>query len=132
LGEIKNYCSENDIEEKEKGSYREKSDKNRRYMIVGEMYNAGESIESLSERYHVQASTIVNHLARFAAAGNPLKNGNGLQSQTSLPVQTQEKIIAAFEALGTDFLKPVFEKLDGEISYEELKVMRLIAMSENR
>jgi ATP-dependent DNA helicase RecQ len=132
LGEIKNYCSEKDIEEKEKGSYREKSDKNRRYMIVGEMYNAGESIESLSERYHVQASTIVNHLARFAAAGNPLKNGNGLQSQTSLPVQTQEKIIAAFEALGTDFLKPVFEKLDGEISYEELKVMRLIAMSENR
>ena len=132
LGEIKNYCSEKDIEEKEKGSYREKSDKNRRYMIVGEMYNAGESIESLSERYHVQASTIVNHLARFAAAGNPLKNGNGLQSQTSLPVQTQEKIIAAFEALGTDFLKPVFEKLDGEISYEELKIMRLIAMSENR
>ena len=132
LGEIKSYCSQKGLKEKEKRSYGEKSDKNRRYMIVGEMYNAGESIESLSERYQVQASTILNHLARFSAAGHPLKNGNGLQSQTSLPAQAQEKIIAAFEELGTDFLKPVFEKLHGEISYEELKVMRLIALSKSQ
>ncbi|MCP4141440.1 MAG: DNA helicase RecQ [Chloroflexi bacterium] len=129
LTEIKNYCGKKGIEEKEKSSYREKSDKNRRYMIVGEMYNAGESIASLSERYQVQTSTILNHLVRFVSAGNSLKNGEDLQAQTSIPIQMQEKAIAAFDEVGTDFLKPVFEKLNGEISYDELKIMRLIALS---
>ena len=129
LSEITSYCAEKGLSEKEKESYREKSDKNRRYMIVGEMYNAGESIASLSERYQVQASTIVNHLVRFASAGNPLIKGEDLQSQTSLSISRQEKAIAAFEELGTDFLKPVFEKLDGKIGYDDLKIMRLIALS---
>lgn len=53
-------------------------------MIVGELYNAGDSIESLSKRYQVQPGTILNHLARYAKAGHPLKNGKDLQAQTSL------------------------------------------------
>ncbi len=129
LDEIRAYSSEKGIGEKKKFVAREKSDKNRRYMIVGEMYNAGESIESLSKRYQVQSSTILNHLARFVSAGNALKNGKDLQTQTSLSPQEQQKALAAFEKLGTDFLKPVFEDLNGTISYDELKIMRLIALS---
>ena len=130
LSQIKAYTAKKGLQEKEKKTYREKSDANRRYMIVGEMYNAGESLQSLSERYQVQTSTIVNHLAKFAAAGNPLKNGEGLQSLTSLSPQEQEKTLAAFDELGTDFLKPVFEHLNGKIDYEALKIMRLIALSQ--
>jgi ATP-dependent DNA helicase RecQ len=130
LKEIKSYCESNGIKEKEKISFRERSDKNRRYMIVGEMYNAGESIQNLSERYQVQTGTIVNHLVRFASAGNPLKNGTDLQAQTSLSPEEQAKAIQAFEELGTDFLRPVFEKLNEKISYDDLKIMRLIALSQ--
>ncbi len=129
LDEIQAYALENSVKEKQKSAPREKSDKGRRYMIVGEMYNAGDSIESLSKRYQVQPSTILNHLARFVSAGNPLKNGKDLQTQTSLSPQEQEKALAAFEKCGTDFLKPVFEELKGAISYDELKIMRLIALS---
>ncbi len=128
LDEIQAYSLEKGVGEKKKFIAREKNDNNRRYMIVGEMYNAGESIESLSKRYQVQPSTILNHLARFVSAGNPLKNGKDLQKQTSLSPQEQHKALAAFEKLGTDFLRPVFDELDGAISYDELKIMRLIAL----
>ncbi len=129
LREIKSYCAEKGISEKEKTVPRPRNNSGRRYMIVGEMYNAGESIQSLAERYQVQTSTILNHLAKFAAAGNPLKNASELQAQTSLSKEKQEKALSAFDELGTDFLKPVFDRLNGEISYEELKIMRLIAVS---
>jgi ATP-dependent DNA helicase RecQ len=130
LDDIQAYCRENGILEKEKRNYREKNDKNRRYMIVGEMYNAGDSIESLSKRYQVQTSTILNHLARFASAGHSLRKGQDLQAQTSLSPQLQEKALAAFSKKGTDFLSPVFEELNGTISYDDLKIMRLIALSQ--
>ncbi|MBC8334485.1 MAG: DNA helicase RecQ [Anaerolineales bacterium] len=130
LGEIKAYCEKKGFQEKEKRSYRGRSDANSRFMIVGEIYNAGESIQSLAERYQVKTGTIVNHLMRFAAAGNPLKKGADLQSLTSLSPDEQRRATRAFDELGTEFLKPVFEKLNGEISYDELKIMRLVTLSQ--
>ena len=129
LVQIQAYCQEQGLKEKQKKTVREKSDKNLRYMIVGELYNAGESIESLSKRYQVQPSTILNHLARFISAGNPLKNGSDLQAQTSLSADEQQKALAAFQKVGTEFLRPVFDELNETISYDELKIMRLIALS---
>ena len=71
----------------------------------------------------------IDHLAKFVAAGNPLRNASDLRAQTSLPKEKQEKALSAFDELGTDFLKPVFDRLNGEISYDDLKIMRLIALS---
>ena len=130
LDDILAYCQTHNIQEKEKQNVREKSDKGRRYMIVGEMYNAGESIENLSKRYQVQPSTILNHLARYAKAGHPLKNGSDLRVQTSLSPELQEKTLRAFAEHGTDFLRPVFDALGERVSYDDLKIMRLIALSE--
>ncbi|NOY99467.1 MAG: DNA helicase RecQ [Chloroflexi bacterium] len=129
LGAIKAYCEEKGLQEKYKESRRGKSDANRRYMLVGEAYNAGESIQSLRERYQVKTGTILDHLARFVAAGNPLRNSDDLQSQTSLSPQQQKAAMQAFEELGTIYLRPVFEKLNGEISYDDLKIIRLIVLS---
>jgi ATP-dependent DNA helicase RecQ len=130
LSEIQAYTQKNGLQEKEKENYREKSDKNRRYMIVGELYNAGDSIESLSKRYQVQPSTILGHLARYAKAGYPLKNGKDLRSQTSLSPALQKETLQAFAEHGTDFLRPVFDALGERVSYDDLKIMRLIALSE--
>jgi len=130
LGAIKTYCKERGLQEKHKASRREKSDSHRRYLLVGEAYNAGESILDLKKRYQVKTSTIVNHLARFAAAGNPLRNGGDLQSLTSISPNQQKNAVQAFKELGTDYLRPVFEKLNGEINYDDLKIIRLIALSQ--
>lgn len=108
---------------------RDKSDAGRRYVFVGEAYNAGESIASLMARYDVTLGTILDHLARFAAAGNPLRCGDDLRALPSTPPADQQAAFAAFDELGAAYLKPVFEKLAGKINYDELKVLRLVYLT---
>lgn len=48
---IKDYCKIHGLEEKQKETTREKSDSNRRYFIVGEAYNAGDTVESLINKH---------------------------------------------------------------------------------
>ncbi|MHB8974448.1 MAG: helix-turn-helix domain-containing protein, partial [Pirellulaceae bacterium] len=38
---------------------------------------------------------------------------------------TQQRVCAAFEELGSNSLKPVFERLDGSVSYDELTLLRV-------
>jgi ATP-dependent DNA helicase RecQ len=123
---IKDYCAKHDLKEKQKESSREKSDNNRRYMIVAEAYNSGETIQSLMGRYQVTMSTILEHLARYLAAGNTLRNDKDLQRMTSATLEQQQNAFAAFEELSTMFLKPVYDKLNGTLNYDDLKVLRLL------
>jgi hypothetical protein len=93
---------------------------------VAEAYNSGETIQSLMERYHVSMSTIIEHLARYLSAGNRLRNGPDLQTMTSATLEQQQNAFAAFEELGTTFLKPVYDKLSSSLHYDDLKVLRLL------
>jgi ATP-dependent DNA helicase RecQ len=126
---IRGYCRKKGIAEKQKESRREKSDSNRRYVIVGEAYNAGEEIESLRERYHVTVGTILDHLARYAAAGNRLRGGSDLQSLTSTSPDQQQAAMQAFDELGTAFLKPIFDRLGEAVTYDELRILRLMYLA---
>ncbi len=123
---IQTYCEKHDLQEKQKETTREKSDNGRRYVIVAEAYNAGETVQSLMDRYHVTASTILEHLSRYLAAGNSLRNDRDLQAMTSTTLEQQQNAFAAFEELGTTFLKPVYDKLNGTLNYDDLKVLRLL------
>jgi len=128
LGVIKVYCEKHGLVEKRKGASRDKSDTNRRYFIVGEAYNAGDSIESLMERYHVTAGTILDHLTRYLSAGNSLRKGEDLQEWTSTTPEQQEAVFSAFDELSPTYLKPVYDQLNGEINYDELKILRMLYM----
>jgi ATP-dependent DNA helicase RecQ len=97
-----------------------------RTTLVAEAYNNGQSVESLMERYQVTAGTIVDHLTRYVSAGNMLRNGSDLLALTSTSPDQQQSIFTAFDELGTALLKPVFEKLEGKVNYDELKLLRLI------
>jgi len=132
LSIIKEYCKENKIEEKYKKPMQNKEDVGRRYMAVGEAYNAGESIDSLTARYAVTADTILNHLARFIQAGNPLRSAKDLIALSKLSPSEQQKVFAAFDELGSDMLKPIHEKLNATINYDELKILRLCYLCENK
>ena len=81
------------------------------------------------ERYTVTAGTIIDNLVRFAAAGNTLRNGEELQSLTSTSPMLQKAVFDVFDEIGTDFLKPVFDRLNGTVNYEELKILRLMYLS---
>jgi len=120
------YCEKHGLREKQKEIVREKSDSNRRYVIVAEAYNSGETVQSLMERYHVTAGTILDHLARYLAAGNRLRDDADLQSLTSAAPEQQQAAFAAFDELGTFYLKPVFDKLNGALNYDDLKILRMM------
>jgi ATP-dependent DNA helicase RecQ len=99
--------------------------------MVAEAFNAGESVAALMERYQVTAGTILDHLARYAEDGHTLRASDELLSLSSASPDQQAAAFAAFEELGTALLKPVYDKLNGSVSYDELKVLRLCYLSQN-
>jgi len=133
LAIIREYCRANELDEKYKTPMR-KADKdaNRRYVAVGEAYNAGEGVDSLMARYGVTADTILNHLARFIMAGNPLRTAEDLIALSKLSPDVQQKVFAAFDEISSDMLKPVYDKLNGTVNYDELRIMRLCYLCEKR
>ena len=125
---IQAYCEKHGLKENPGESAREKSDSHRRYVLVAEAYNGGETVQSLMERYHVTAGTILDHLTRYLAAGNPLREGEELASFASATPEEQKAAFSAFDELGTVFLKPVFDHLHGAVTYDDLKTLRLLYM----
>jgi ATP-dependent DNA helicase RecQ len=123
---IKEYCGSKAIQELERMPLRvADQDAARRYVAVGAAYNAGESLAGLMKRFAVSADTIVNHLLRYVMAGNLLRSAEDLIAISKLSPDQQQQVCAAFEELGSDKMKPVFERLGGSVNYEELKLLRL-------
>jgi ATP-dependent DNA helicase RecQ len=81
------------------------------------------------DRYQVMAGTILDNLARYVAAGNTLRCGDDLRALASSTPDEQEAAIQAFGELGTAYLKPVFDRLEGKVNYDELKILRLIYLT---
>ena len=100
-----------------------------RHITIGEAYNNGDTIDDLAVRYQVQQGTILDHLAKFAVEGHPLRSGEDLFERVALPAGQQEQVLAAFQACGADLLKPVYDRLGGAVDYEDIKIMRLIYLS---
>jgi ATP-dependent DNA helicase RecQ len=141
---IKSYCGKHGLEErhhpqlfsrKEKGAEspsprgrgeRGEGEIGPRTRIVAEEFNNGASIQELMERYGVVANTIIDHLNRYVLAGDKLQNGESLQAFTSATPDQQQAVFTAFDELSPTYLKPVFDQLNGELSYDELKILRLL------
>lgn len=128
------YCKKHKIAEKARtvvSAKREKPAKSAepglgaRTTLIGEAYNAGMSVKDLLERYQVTVGTVIDHLTRYALAGNRLRNGEDFQSLTSASPDDQQAAFAAFEEFGAAYLKPAFDKLGGRVGYDDLKILRL-------
>ncbi len=100
----------------------------KRYHEVGEAFNAGQSIEQLVEAWQVKPDTILDHLYKYFQEGYPLRSG-GLLPLLRVPEDQQRRAMQAFRELGLEFLRPVFEALNEEIAYRELRILRLHCLS---
>ena len=100
----------------------------RRHQIVGEAYNAGQTVEQLAETWNVKHVTILNHLYRFYQEGYSLRPGD-LSHLLQISEDQQARASRVFEELGVEFLQPIFEALNREVSYEDLHIMRLQRLS---
>jgi len=92
--------------------------------LVGEAFNAGQAVEQLAEKWQVKHETILDHLYQYFQEGYSLRSG-GLLQLLQISDEQFRRAVQAFDEHGFDFLRPVFEALNEEISYRDLKVIRL-------
>ena len=132
---IRHYCQKHGIEEKQPAPTQKKSTKSgkaessRRYFAIGEAFNAGDSIQDLLEHFDVTAATIIDNLAKYVAEGNSLSNLQYLENQVDISLLLKNAVYNVLEELGSEYLKPVFDRLNGSVSYSDLKILRLIFLS---
>jgi ATP-dependent DNA helicase RecQ len=132
LDVVKEYCRKQELKERQKEMPREKSDANRRYVIVAEAYNTGETVQSLMAHYGVTIATILDHLSRYLSAGNTLRKDSDIQSLTAATPDQQQAVFAAFDELSPTYLKPVHDALNGTLNYDELKILRMLYLISNQ
>ena len=96
----------------------------RRYLVIGESFNQGRTIEQLAEDFNIRRDTVLNHLYQCLRENHPLRQNDFLMN-SGLPEDQRQTALSSFARLGTERLRPVFEDLNGTIPYEELKLLRL-------
>jgi len=97
-----------------------------RTRALAEAYASGQTVADLAKRYQILPTTVLTHLTSYVARGNSLRSGADLPALVSATPALQKEAAAAFAELGAVFLKPAFDKLQGQVSYSDLKVLRLI------
>jgi ATP-dependent DNA helicase RecQ len=78
----------------------------------------GLSLTEIADARKLKPSTIATHLALW------LEQGNKLDIDHLIGSETRKLLESLFQELGSDFLKPVVEAMDGQAGYEEAKIVR--------
>ncbi len=132
---IQSYCRANQIAEKAKTAVTPNQPRTGENVVlspraveIGLAYDEGKSVGEITAVLGIQQRTVIGHLYKYAQAGNPLR-ADGFREMSQLPAEMQEKVIAAYAELGTDFLRPVYEALEEAVSWDELHIMRLYVLS---
>ena len=101
----------------------------RKYLLIGEAFNSGKSLENLIEENNVKPLTILNHLHKFLADGHTLCREEEFLKRSALSSDQLADVTKAFDRLGTEQLKPVFDALNEKICYDELHLIRIYYLS---
>ena len=133
---IRDYCAEHDLQERARparsGDLRASSAAGKnRSEEVGEQFAAGRSVADLQAIYGVTKNTIVNHLLRCVRAGRVFPPER-IRELSTLSAADQERVFGILGDLGPDYLSPLFQALDGTVSYDELHIMRLVYLCAQR
>jgi ATP-dependent DNA helicase RecQ len=133
---IVDYCNTHDLPERPKapprgGSGTPPSRGKWRYQEVGEMYDNGQSVEQIAAVFSVKTNTIIQHLERYRRDGHSIR-ASDLLALVAAPEAEQQRALEAFEDLGAGYLAPIFEALEGRVSYDDLRILRLHYLSQQK
>ena len=131
LAAIRAHCAERGLQERPKTAAspagREKVAAGSRAEEVGRLFAAGHSLAEIQALFNVTRGTVVQHLGRCVWSGQHFAPER-VRELSALTPADQARVLAAFAAHGTERLKPVFEALGETIPYDELHVMRMVAL----
>lgn len=133
VGIIKKYAQDNNLQERRKSIQKVASKKtsSKKHEQVGESFNEGSSIKLLAEEHGVKEMTILNHLRDYLKDGNELRI-EGILELSELSERQRDEVTKAFEKIGPELLKPVYEHLDKAIGYDELRVLQLYYLASKK
>jgi ATP-dependent DNA helicase RecQ len=100
-----------------------------KYMTYGAAYQSGKSLDDLMQQMNVNQATVLDNLGWYLQAGNLLKVREDILMLLTCTPEQQKDAFQAFEELGAERLKPVFEQMNEQLSYDEVKLLRLIYLS---
>ena len=137
---IRDYCEEHDIREEPRlasaastasassssnGSSRGGDDLSPRTHTVGNALNQGMSLAELMESINVRPSTVFSHLEKYVRGGYELP-AETLRAASTLDAAQQARVLDVYGEVGTEFLRPVHDALEGAVDWDDLKLMRLV------
>jgi len=127
---IREYCRDHQIDEctnaiRKKPSVTPVSIGKKRHVVIGELFNTGQTVGKIMEDFNIKRVTVLDHLFRYFQEGNNIIESDDLRSLSTVPSKQKEFVLDRFEEFGIERLKPVLDALGGEIDYEELKILRL-------
>ncbi|MBI5838870.1 MAG: RecQ family ATP-dependent DNA helicase [Chloroflexi bacterium] len=96
-----------------------------RTRLVAQAFNAGDTIPTLMKSHQVTMGTILDHLMKYTQAGNSLRKDGDVESLSSTTPEQRQTALAAFAELGAYYLKPIYDKLNGALNYDDLKILRV-------
>jgi len=135
LSVIKAFCEKRGLKEKmhpaptsssEKEKTAEADELSGRTLLIAQAFNDGASVQGLMEQHKVTMGTILEHLTKYVSAGNKLRNDAEVRMLISASPEKQQSAFAAFDELSPTYLKPVYDKLNGILNYDELKILRML------
>src|SRR5690625_2371330 len=129
---INRYTEENDVKSRRQSLNRKKKKApGKKFQVVGESFNEGQSIDHLAEEHGVKEVTIIKHLKTYLEEGNDLRT-EGIAAASSLSVRKRDEVMETMDEVGARMLRIVYNKLDKSISYSELRVMQLYYMARQK
>jgi ATP-dependent DNA helicase RecQ len=132
---IVGFCRDHDLESKDKPAVSAEQRRKAgtggsgKTSMVGEAYNAGVTVPELMSRFQVKQVTILNHLMRYLQEGNKLRRSEELLELSHLSSDLQAEVMVAFAEQGDGYLRQIYDRFNGAVSYEELSILRLFFLA---
>lgn len=126
LGLITGFAKKHKLETIEKKAVREKiikvkTPRKKFYLDTLELIVKKIPLENIAKNQGRKVPTIINHIEKIIDSGERVD-----LEYLKLPKDRYKKISKTFDEIGDEFLKPVWEALDGEYSYDEIRLVRVL------
>ena len=129
---IAKYCQTSDnelISRVRKKSKNKISKKTARHIEIGESYKKCNSFEEFRSKFGLKEITLMNHLTTYVDEGNKI-DSNMLYEQIAANDEEQIEVFKSFEKFGVNYLKPTFEELKENVSYDDLRVLKVCYLNQ--
>ena len=125
---IVEFCQLHSLEERSRSTTNKKFtakkalSKNSRPFEIGNLFKKGFSVPDIAAQYDIKEGTVISNLLKFVRAGEAI-------SPTQL--KSISDVELAFQKHGYDLLRPVFDALNEEVSYDDLRIIQLYYLAKN-